>query len=106
MKNRLGAADLTVPPGRHFIDVTVSWREGPAKFRAVDWFIVNLPSRVNPSTPGEIIHIVSHEESDGANALTSLPAFKAFSEGVKDRCELAPTRVELTEIGSYGFFAR
>jgi len=52
------------------------------------------------------IHIVSHEESDGANALTSLPAFKAFSEGVKDRCELAPTRVELTEIGSYGFFAR
>ena len=52
------------------------------------------------------VHIVSHEEPDGANALTSLPAFKAFSEGVKERCEVPPTRVDLTEIGSYGFFGR
>ncbi len=50
------------------------------------------------------VHIVSHEEADGANALTSLPAFKAFSAGVKDRCATPPVRVELTEIGSYGFF--
>jgi len=50
------------------------------------------------------IHIVSHEETDGSNALTSLPAFKAFSAGIKDRCEQPPVRVELTEIGSYGFF--
>lgn len=50
------------------------------------------------------IHIVSHEEADGSNALTSLPAFKAFSEGVKERCEVLPVRVELKEIGSYGFF--
>ena len=50
------------------------------------------------------IHIVSHEEADGSNALTSLPAFKAFSAGIKDRCEQPPVRVELTEIGSYGFF--
>ena len=50
------------------------------------------------------IHIVSHEEADGSNALTSLPAFKAFAAGVKDRCEAPPVRVELTEIGSYGFF--
>ena len=52
------------------------------------------------------VHIVSHDEPDGANALTSLAAFKAFSEGVKDRCEVAPSRVDLTEIGSYGFFGR
>ena len=50
------------------------------------------------------VHIVSHEEADGSNALTSLPAFKAFSAGIKDRCEQPPVRVELTEIGAYGFF--
>src|SRR3954471_2937802 len=52
------------------------------------------------------VHIVSHDEVDGANALTSLPAFKAFSKGVKDRCEVPPSRVDLTEIGSYGFFGQ
>jgi hypothetical protein len=52
------------------------------------------------------IHIVSHEEADGSNALTALPAFKAFSAGVKERCETLPVRVELTEIGSYGFFGK
>ena len=50
------------------------------------------------------MHIVAHEEADGSNALTSLPAFKAFSAGVKDRCVTPPVRVELTEIGAYGFF--
>ena len=49
------------------------------------------------------MHLVSHEESDGANALTALPAFKAFAEGVKERCDELPVRVELTEIGSYGY---
>jgi hypothetical protein len=50
------------------------------------------------------IHLVSHAEADGRNALTSLPEFKAFAEGVKGRCETLPIRIELTEIGSYGFF--
>jgi hypothetical protein len=52
------------------------------------------------------VHIVAHDEPDGSNALTSLPAFKAFSAGVRERCETPPVRVELTEIGSYGFFDR
>ena len=52
------------------------------------------------------MHIVSHEEADGVNALTELPAFKAFAEGVRERCDVPPIRVELTEIGSYGFFDR
>ena len=52
------------------------------------------------------VHIVSHEEADGSNALTSLPAFKAFSAGIKERCATPPVRVELTEIGSYGFFGK
>ena len=50
------------------------------------------------------IHIVAHEEADGSNALTALPAFKAFASGVKERCEVLPARVELATIGSYGFF--
>ena len=50
------------------------------------------------------VHIVSHEAADGANALTALPAFKAFSAGVRERCVEPPQRVEMTEIGSYGFF--
>ena len=50
------------------------------------------------------VHIVAHEEADGTNALTALPAFKAFSSGVKERCDSLPVRVELTAIGSYGFF--
>lgn len=50
------------------------------------------------------IHLVSHEETDGSNALTALPAFKAFTEGIKGRCVDPPARVDLTEIGSYGFF--
>ncbi|WP_218508444.1 hypothetical protein [Variovorax sp. dw_308] len=49
------------------------------------------------------IHVVAHSEVDGTNALTSLPAFQAFSAGVKERCEVPPHRVQLTEIGSYGF---
>jgi len=50
------------------------------------------------------VHLVSHEEADGGNALTALPAFKAFSAGIKERCDEPPVRVDLTEIGSYGFF--
>lgn len=52
------------------------------------------------------IHIMSHEEADGSNALTALTAFKAFAAGVKERCETPPVRVELTQIGSYGFFGK
>jgi hypothetical protein len=50
------------------------------------------------------IHLVSHEAADGANALTALPAFKAFTAGIRERCEVPPVTVELEEIGSYGFF--
>ena len=39
------------------------------------------------------VHVVSHEEADGANALTALPAFQAFAAGVKDRCVEPPRRV-------------
>lgn len=50
------------------------------------------------------VHVVSYDEGVSNNALTSLPEFRAFSEGVKQRCDEPPVRVDLTEVGSYGFF--
>ena len=39
--------------------------------------------------------LVSHAEADGSNALTALPAFKAFAAGIKECCEEPPVRVGL-----------
>ena len=50
------------------------------------------------------MHVVSYDDGASADALTSMPEFKAFTEGVKARCADPPARTDLTEIGSYGFF--
>jgi quinol monooxygenase YgiN len=50
------------------------------------------------------VHIVSYDSAGASEALTSLPAFRAFSAEVKDRCAELPVKTELAEIGSYGFF--
>jgi len=50
------------------------------------------------------MHVVSYDDGTPLDTLTSLPEFKAFSEGVKERCVDPPQRTDLTEIGSYGFF--
>ena len=47
------------------------------------------------------VHIATHEASDGGNPLTSLPEFKAFTAGIKERCEELPVSTEWTEVGSY-----
>lgn len=52
------------------------------------------------------VHLVAYDEGEGNGALTGLAEFKAFAEGVKQRCETPPVRVDLTEIGSYAFFGR
>jgi quinol monooxygenase YgiN len=52
------------------------------------------------------VHIVSYEQADSNNALTTLPAFKAFAAEIRDRCEDQPVTNELKEIGSYGFFGK
>ena len=52
------------------------------------------------------VHLVSYDEDTAPDALTSLPSFKAFTAGVRDRCEDPPVTTELKEIGSYGFFDR
>jgi len=47
------------------------------------------------------VHVASHE-GDGANPLTQLPAFKAFTAGIKERCEVQPVTSPLSIVGSYG----
>jgi hypothetical protein len=47
------------------------------------------------------VHIASYETADGSNPITSLPEFKVFSSGVKDRCDEPPVSTELTEVGSF-----
>ena len=47
------------------------------------------------------VHVVSQESADAGEALRALPAFQAFRAGLLNRCEVAPVRTPLTEIGSY-----
>lgn len=46
------------------------------------------------------VHIASIDDPAN-NPLQSLAAFKAFTAGVKDRCEVAPVTSVLQELGSY-----
>ena len=48
------------------------------------------------------VHIVSIEADQ--NPLAELPAFKAFTADIRDRCDEPPVAVELSEIGSYNLF--
>src|SRR4051794_20303372 len=49
------------------------------------------------------VHVHTNERSDGDNILTSMDSFKAFQEGIRDRCDEGPVVTELREIGSYRF---
>lgn len=95
----------------------VSYRLRPDRVAENERLVVSVFQALNQARPAGLryatfrqadgvsfIHLVSHDEADSRNALTSLPEFKAFVEGIKDRCETPPVSVELTEIGSYGFF--
>jgi hypothetical protein len=45
-------------------------------------------------------------EVDGAdNPLLELPAFKAFTAGIGERCDVPPVSSSLTEVGSFRLFA-
>jgi hypothetical protein len=47
------------------------------------------------------VHVYAHEGEDGAGLLPTLPAFQAFRAGLNERCEVAPVRTALQEVGSY-----
>jgi hypothetical protein len=48
------------------------------------------------------VHVASIEGDD--NPLQALPAFKAFVEAIRERCDEPPVATPLTEIGRYRFF--
>ena len=41
----------------------------------------------------------------GGNPLSEVAAFRAFQEGVNDRCDEPPVPVGLREVGSYRFWS-
>jgi hypothetical protein len=50
------------------------------------------------------VHLVSFESEEGAGALRALPAFRSFTEGVRERCDQPPVTTELAMVGAYSFF--
>jgi len=47
------------------------------------------------------VHVYAHEGDDTAGLLPTLQAFQAFRAGLNERCEVAPVRTALHEVGSY-----
>ncbi|HUQ80783.1 MAG TPA: hypothetical protein VM076_06590 [Gemmatimonadaceae bacterium] len=50
------------------------------------------------------VHLFSGETEHDRAALQALPAFKAFSSAVRDRCEEQPVVTPLNDVGSYRMF--
>ena len=50
------------------------------------------------------VHVASSDDGDGGNPLPELAAFRAFQEGIAERCDEPPARCPLREVGSYGFW--
>ena len=50
------------------------------------------------------VHVASIETADGANPLNELPEFKAFQEGIGERCDEPSAAVDVSVVGAYGFF--
>jgi hypothetical protein len=50
------------------------------------------------------VHLVSHERTEGGDALRALPAFQTFLAGLAERCATPPVTTPLHGIGSYRVF--
>jgi hypothetical protein len=50
------------------------------------------------------VHVASSESADGRNPLLDVAAFRAFQEGIGERCAEPPAPATLREVGSYGFW--
>jgi hypothetical protein len=53
----------------------------------------------------EFIHVFLNLQEDESAAVTELPTFKAFQDGIAERCEVPPkaTRLAVQLVDSYGF---
>ncbi len=52
------------------------------------------------------VHVASSESTDGRSPLTEVAAFRAFQEGIGERCDEPPAAAGLREVGSYCFWGR
>jgi hypothetical protein len=50
------------------------------------------------------VHLVQLDGPDGPSPLLEVAAFQEFQAGIGERCEVAPVRAQLRQIGSYGMF--
>jgi hypothetical protein len=50
------------------------------------------------------IHLIYNEHEKGQSPLSQLDALRAFHLGIRERCDVAPTRTKLSEIGSFRIF--
>ena len=50
------------------------------------------------------VHLASLANDDDRNPLMDVAAFRAFQEGIGERCDEPPRVVNLREVGSYGLF--
>jgi len=51
---------------------------------------------------GTFVHLVDYDGPDDGHPLPRLPAFRAFTAGLRERCEVPPATIELREVGTYG----
>jgi hypothetical protein len=70
-------------------------RDGPAGLRYASF---KLDDGVT------FVHLVSADDDTGRAALRELPAFKAFTAGIRERCDEPPASTELHEVGAYRVF--
>jgi len=94
--------------------VMVRYKTKPDRAAENEDFIKNVFAALDRAKPAGIqyssykladgvsfVHVASYEMEDGNNPLTSIPEFKAFTAGVKDRCDEPPVTVEMTVVGRY-----
>jgi len=48
------------------------------------------------------VHLIGRDTENGHGRPPQLQALKAFHAGLRERCEEAPVRTGLSQIGSYG----
>ena len=51
------------------------------------------------------VHLSAFDNPEQGNPLTQLDAFKAFTAGIKERCEEPPASVELQQVGRFDHLA-
>ena len=50
------------------------------------------------------VHVASSDNAEDSSPLPELAAFRAFLEGIGERCDEPPAQAPLRKVGSYGFW--